>query len=119
MQDFVPENGVVLVRSAPHFHSSNSVAETHVCIAKRILQKSASYEDFQDGLARYRNYPCPLTQKSPSVLFFVCTLREPDLAELPPPLSLSAYHELVLEKDLANSQPGVYISIYSATLVAE
>ena len=104
MQDFVCENGAVLEHSAPHFHSSNSVAETHVRIAKRILKKSASYEDFQDSLARYRNCPYPLTQKRLSVLFFACTLPEPDLSELPLPLTLSADHELVLEKKLANSQ---------------
>ena len=94
MLDFAKEHGIVLKRSSPNFHSSYGVGEAHVKVAKRILQKcGGNYEQFSDGLARYRNIPRALTQKSPAELFFARHLRDPDLAELPPKLDLSENHE--------------------------
>ena len=59
-----------------------------------------NYEEFLDGLARYRNIPGAATHKSPAELFFSRQLREPDLAQLPPTLDLSKNHEAVLAKKL-------------------
>ena len=74
-------------------------------MAKRILQKcNGNYEEFLDGLARYRNIPRAATHKSPAELFFSRQLREPDLAQLPPMLDLSKNHEAVLAKKLQVAQ---------------
>ena len=62
MKDFASDHGIVLEKSAAHSPSTNGVAESHVGIAKCILQKSENYEAFQDGLARYRNCPRPASQ---------------------------------------------------------
>ena len=48
------------------------LTESHVKIAKCILQKcNGNYEEFLDGLARYRNIPRAATHKSPAGLFFL------------------------------------------------
>ena len=105
MLDFAKEHGIVLERSSPYFHSSHGVGESHVKVAKRILQKcNGNYEQFLDGLTRYRNIPRAAIHKSPAELFFSRHLREPDLAQLPPKLDLSKNHEAVLDKKLQVSQ---------------
>ena len=105
MIDFAKKHGIVLERSSPHYHSTHGVAESHVKIAKRILQKChGNYNEFLDGLARYRNIPRAGSHKSPAELFFSRQLREPDLAQLPPVLELSKNHEEVLAKKLEVSQ---------------
>ena len=105
MKDFASEHGIVLEKSAAHSPSTNGVAESHVGIAKRILLKSENYEAFQDGLARYRNCPRPASHGlSPSQIYFNRALREPDLAELPPELSLTPEGEKILASKLAVSE---------------
>ena len=105
MKDFAHGHGIVLEKSSAHSPSTNGVAESHVKIAKRILQKSPNYQAFQEGLARYRNCPRPDSHGlSPSQIFYQRNLREPDLAELPPELDLSESSERVLSSKLAVSE---------------
>ena len=88
--------------------STNGAAESHVKIAKRILQKTEDYSQFQQGLARYRNCPRPDSHnQSPSTILFGRDLREPDLVALPPKLDLSMENAKVLLGKLAVSKKKV------------
>ena len=103
MEDFANSHGFRLEKSSARKPSSNAVAESNVKVVKRILQKSESYNQFLDALARYRN--CPrATGESPSSIFFRRQLREPDLAALPPPLEMAPSDEKRLVAKLEKTE---------------
>ena len=68
-ENFVTQNGMTQKFSSPRHPSSNAVAESAVRNAKRLVQKTDSYDDFQKALSRFRC--CPMSDgKSPASVFY-------------------------------------------------
>ena len=68
-ENFVTQNGMTQKFSSPRHPSSNAVAESAVRNAKRLVQKTDSYDEFQKALSRFRC--CPMSDgKSPASVFY-------------------------------------------------